>query len=31
MVNVMQVGEIAFKIVLTVKGRPIYCPGKNVT
>jgi len=31
MVNITEVGEIAFKIMLTMKSRPIYRPGKNVT
>ena len=26
-----EVGEMEFKIALTTKSRPIYCPGKNVT
>ena len=27
----MEDGEIQFKIALTTKSRPIYCPGKNIT
>jgi hypothetical protein len=29
--DILEAGEIEFKIALTMNSRPIYCPGKNLT